>query len=156
MNMKKGNYIVSAVCAVLGIAIITIASGYPTAADYGTGVPGPGLWPISISAVMLLCAALLMAQTLKMPEEENEEIELWTPNTRRVYISMLILAIYCIVLQPVGYIISTTVMQFVFIQWFGKKKPYITLLIALVITLVSYFAFKNLLNVPVDFGMFAL
>lgn len=156
MNMKKGNYVVSVVCAVLGIAIIGIASGYPTAADYGTGVPGPGLWPIVISVVMLLCAALLMVRTLKMPPEENEEITLWTPGTRRVYISMIILTIYCIILHPVGYIISTTVMQFVFIQWFAKKKPYITLLIALAITLVSYFAFKNLLNVPVDFGFFAI
>lgn len=156
MNMKKGNFIVSIVCAILGITIITVALGYPTAEDYGTGVPGPGLWPIVISAIMLLCAVLLMAQTLRMKDEENKEIELWTPNTRRVYISMLILALYCVILQPVGYIISTTLMQCTFIQWFGKKKPYITLAIALVITLVSYFAFKLLLNVPMDFGFFAI
>ena len=41
--MKKGNIIVSVLCAILGITVIAIASGYPTAADYGTGVPGPGL-----------------------------------------------------------------------------------------------------------------
>ena len=54
------------------------------------------------------------------------------------------------------FIISTAVMQFVFIQWFAKKKPYITALISIVITMLVYCAFRFLLNVPINFGMFAL
>ena len=33
--MKKGNLVLAAVCAVLGIGIIAISSGYPTAAEIG-------------------------------------------------------------------------------------------------------------------------
>ena len=51
--MKKGNLVLAAICAVMSIGIIVVASDYPTAADYGTGVPGPGLWPIVISIVLL-------------------------------------------------------------------------------------------------------
>ena len=43
-NMKKINLIFSGICAAIGIFLIVLAAGYPTAADYGTGVPGPGLW----------------------------------------------------------------------------------------------------------------
>ena len=154
--MKKGNIIVSVLCAILGITVIAIASGYPTAADYGTGVPGPGLWPICIPVVMLLCAAILAARTLKMKSEDDEKIELWTPGTRRVYISMLILVIYTILLHPVGFILTTTAMLFTFIQWFGKKKIYITFAISAAATLVVYFAFKYLLNVPMAFGLFSI
>ena len=34
--MKKGNLVLAAICAVLGVGIIAVASGYPKAADYGT------------------------------------------------------------------------------------------------------------------------
>ena len=154
--MKKANYVVSVLCAILGITIITISSGYPTAADYGTGVPGPGLWPICISVVLLLCAALLMLKSFKIKPEEDEKLELWTVGTRRVYISMLVLAIYIILLEPLGFILATTAMLFAFIQWFGKKKWYISLAVSVVSTLIVYFAFKLLLNVPMSFGLFAL
>ena len=153
--MKKGNIILSVICAVLGITVIAIASGYPTAADYGTGVPGPGLWPIVISVAMLICAALLMQRSLRMKGEDDTEIALWTPGTKRVYITMIILIIYAIILEPLGFLLATTAMQFVFIQWFAKKKWYITLIISAVVSVVVYLAFNYLLNVPLDFGLLA-
>ncbi len=155
--MKKGNLIFSILCAALGVGIIAVASTYPTAADYGTGVPGPGLWPIAISVVMLVCVAILLYRTWKMKPEKNTDIALWTPGTRRVYITMAILIVYVAILEFVGFIISTTVLEFIFIQWFAKKNPLITLVISVVITMVVYGAFKFLLNVPVDsFGIFVI
>lgn len=155
--MKKGNLIAAGLCALLAVVVIGISSTYPTSAAYGTGVPGPGLWPTVISVLLLVCSGILTYRTLvKMKPEENTSLNLLSAGSRRVYLTMLILLVYVLVLKPVGFIISTTAMEFVFMQWFGKKKPYITLLIALSITLISYFAFKNLLNVPINFGLFAI
>lgn len=154
--MKKANFIVSIVFAVLGLGVIAIASGYPKAEAYGTGVPGPGLWPIAISIVLLVCAAILMYKTLKMKPEEDEAVILWSADTRRVYISMLILLIYTIILEPVGFILSTIAMLLIFIQWFSKKKWYISLIISAALSLGIYSIFKFVLNVPIDFGFFAL
>lgn len=155
--MKKGNLVLSAVCAVLGVGIIAVALGYPKAADYGTGVPGPGLWPIVISIVLLACTALLLLKTLRMSPEKDTKIELWTTGTRRVYITMGILLVYLIVLPFLGFIISTFVLELIFIQWFAKKNPIITVVIAAAITMVVYCAFRFLLNVPVNtFGIFAI
>ena len=154
--MKKANYIVSIVCAVLGIGIIFIASGYPDAEAYGTGVPGPGLWPIAVSIVMLACAALLMLKTLKMKPEDDTGVVLWSADTRRVYISMLILLIYTVILETVGFLLSTLAMLFIFIQWFSKKKWFISLGISAAVTMAIYSVFKFVLNVPIDFGFFAL
>ena len=154
--MKKANFIVSIVCAVLGVGIILIASSYPDAEAYGTGVPGPGLWPIVVSIVMLACAALLMFKTLKMKPEDNTDVVLWNADTRRVYISMLILLIYTVILETVGFLLSTVAMLFIFIQWFSKKKWFISLAISAAVTMVIYSVFKFVLNVPIDFGFFAL
>ena len=152
--MKKGNLILAAVCAVLGIGIIAISSTYPTAADYGTGVPGPGLWPTAISVVLLLCTAILLYRTWKMKPEQDSKIELWSTGTRRVYITMAILVIYVLLLEPLGFIIDTIILEFVFIQWFAKKNPIITFVISAAITMVVYCAFQFLLNVPVgSFGI---
>lgn len=152
--MKKMNLIFAAICAVIGVALIIMAAGYPTAADYGTGVPGPGLWPIVISALMLAMAALLVMKSLKMAPEKNTEVPMWNEGTKRVYITMGILFVYVALLEFLGFIIATTIMEAIFIQWFAKKKPWITVILALVITLVIYCVFQYVLNVPVgSFGI---
>ena len=140
--MKKGNLVLAAICAVTGIGIIAVASGYPTAADYGTGVPGPGLWPTVISVVLLACTAILLYRTT---------------GTRRVYLAMGILVVYLLVLPFLGFIISTFLLELIFIQWFAKKNPIITAIISAAITMVVYCAFRFLLNVPVNtFGIFVI
>ena len=155
-NMKKINLIFSGICAVIGILLIVLAAGYPTAADYGTRVPGPGLWPIVISAFMLTLAALLVMKSIKMPAEKNVDVPMWNEGTKRVYITMGILFAYTLVLQFLGFIIATTIMEAIFIQWFAKKKPWITAIISLVVTLVIYVVFQYVLNVPVgSFGILA-
>ena len=152
--MKKMNLIFSGICAAIGVFLIVLAAGYPTAADYGTGVPGPGLWPIVISAVMLAMAALLVMKSVKMPAEKNVDVPMWNEGTKRVYITMGILFAYTLVLEFLGFIIATTVMEAIFIQWFAKKKPWITAIIALVVTVAIYVVFQYVLNVPVgSFGL---
>ena len=154
--MKKINLIFSGICAVIGILLIVLAAGYPTAADYGTGVPGPGLWPIVISAFMLTLAALLVMKSIKMPAEKNVDVPMWNEGTKRVYITIGILFAYTLVLEFLGFIIATTIMEAIFIQWFAKKKPWITGIISLVVTLVIYVVFQYVLNVPVgSFGILA-
>ena len=154
--MKKMNLMFSGICAAIGVFLIVLAAGYPTAADYGTGVPGPGLWPIVISAVMLAMAALLVMKSVKMPAEKNVDVPMWNEGTKRVYITMGILFAYTLVLEFLGFIIATTIMEAIFIQWFAKKKPIITVLISVVVTLVIYCVFQFVLNVPVgSFGILA-
>jgi putative tricarboxylic transport membrane protein len=154
--MKKMNLIFAGICAAIGALLIILAAGYPTAADYGTGVPGPGLWPIVISAVMLAMSALLAMKSIKMPAEKNTDVPMWNQGTKRVYITMGILFAYVAVLEFLGFIIATTVMEAIFIHWFAKKKPWVTAVIALVVTLVIYCVFQYVLNVPVgSFGILA-
>lgn len=152
--MKKANFIMSAIFGVLGLAIIIIAFGYPKASDYGTGVPGPGLWPIVISCVMLFCSGLLVLKSLKMQPEDDKPVVLWSVGSRRVYICMVILMVYTLLLKPIGFIIDTFALEFIFLQWFAKKKWYKTALISAVITMSVYCVFKFVLNVSMGFGLF--
>lgn len=155
--MKKANLIFSFLIMLLGFVIIGISLGYPRAESYGTGVPGPGLWPIVIAIVMIFCSVVLLIRTFRFHKDEEKTVEFNNSNTKRVYISMGILILYTLALEPLGFIISTFILEAVFIQWFSRKNPLVTALIALGTTLGIYFIFKYALNVPIDsFGIFSI
>lgn len=152
--MKKGNIIASILVIALGIYVIITCMGYPKAEAYGTGVPGPGLWPGVVAGCMVAAGLALLIKSLRMKPEEDTPIAMWTDGTKRVYITMAILVAYVAILGVVGFILSTIVMLFIFIQWFSKTKPVVTAVISVVTTMVIYCIFRFLLEVPVDFGLF--
>ena len=67
--MRKGNIIAGIVCAAVALYVIVTCLSYPRAEAYGTGVPGPGLWPGIIAALLLICSVGLIAGTLMMKKE---------------------------------------------------------------------------------------
>ena len=155
--MKKGNLILAALCILLGIGVIAVSSTSPTAESYGTGVPGPGLWPMAIAIVLLACSAMLLYNTWRMKPEKNTDIDLFGPGPKRAYISMAILVVYVLLLEPLGFIIATTILEFIFIRWFSKKSYVVSFVIAAAVTAVVYGIFQFVLNVPVgSFGLIRL
>lgn len=82
---------------------------------------GSGLWPGIIAALLLICSVGLIAGTLMMKKEDLPELPMWTPGTKRVYISMAILLVYMLVLSTVGFIIPSVIMLFAFCQWFPQR-----------------------------------
>lgn len=122
--MKKANLIVSAVMTILSIIIICISAQYPRASAYGTGAPGPGLWPIVICIIVIAMSVILAVKTLCGAKDEECETELVLIDTdhMRVYLSMAVLLIYFFLLKPLGFIIPTVLMVTFFIWWFSKKS----------------------------------
>ncbi len=120
--MKKANLIISAVMIILSVVIICISATYPRASAYGTGAPGPGLWPIVISIIVIAMAVLLAVKTLlgSKDEECNVELVLIDIDHIRVYLSMVVLLVYFTLLKPLGFIIPTVLMVTFFIWWFSK------------------------------------
>lgn len=151
--MKKGNIVASALCILLGTSIVIICLGYPKAESYGTGAPGPGLWPGLIAVGLVLVGIWLLISTLRAPEETMEKITLFGEGQKRVYLSMLILILYTFLLPTIGFIPVTVLMLYFFIQWFAKYNWYLSLSIAVIVTVGVYLVFKFVLSVPIDFGM---
>lgn len=150
--MKKGNMITAVITMALSIYVMITCLGYPKAEAYGTGVPGPGLWPGVIAGMMFLASLCLLVKSLRMRPEEDTPIDMKTEGTKRVYITMAILIVYVALMGIVGFIPMTIIMLCVFIKWFAKIKPATTVIISAVSTLVIYCVFRFVLNVPVNFG----
>lgn len=153
--MKKGNIIASLLCIALGAYVVITCLGYPKAEVYGTGAPGPGLWPGVIGAGLIAAALWVLIKALRTPAEEQGQIDIWGTGPKRVYVTMAILLVYAYLTTVVGFIPTTIVMLFIFVHWFAKYKWYATLAISVATTVLVYVIFKFALNVPIDFGMIA-
>lgn len=153
--MKKGNIIASLLCMALGGYVVITSMGYPKAEQYGTGAPGPGLWPGVIGAGLVLAALYILIYALRTPEDVQGQINVWGEGPKRVYVTMAILLVYCYLVSVVGFIPTTVVMLFIFIHWFAKYKWFVTLGISVATAILVYVIFKFALNVPIDFGMIA-
>ena len=153
--MKKGNIIASVLCIALGAYVVITSLGYPKAEVYGTGAPGPGLWPGVIGAGLIAASLWVLIKALTTPAEEQGQIEVWGVGQKRVYVTMAILLVYAYLMTIVGFIPTTIVMLFIFVHWFAKYKWWQTLLISVAVSVFVYIVFKFALNVPIDFGMIA-
>lgn len=152
--MKKGNMVFSLVCIVLGLYIIIVSMGYPKAAAYGTGVPGPGMWPGIIAACLVVVSIVLLVKSIRMPKEVADNVPEINSGNKRVLISVIGLVAYVASLNILGFIISTVIMLFAFIQWFSKGELWKSAIISVVTTILIYSVFRFLLHVPIDFGLF--
>lgn len=151
--MKKGNIIASVLSIILGAYVVITSLGYPKAEAYGTGAPGPGMWPGIIGGLLIACALWLLVDTLRAPADSLGTITVWGDGPKRVYITMAILVVYVLTVTQIGFIPMTIILLFLFITWFAKYKWYLTLIISVAVTIAIYVIFKFALNVPIDFGM---
>lgn len=153
--MKKGNIIASILCILLGAYIVITCLGYPKAEAYGTGAPGPGMWPGIIGGLLIAASLWLLISTLRAPKDSLGEIVIWGDGPKRVYVTMALLVVYVLAIPEIGFIPLSILLLFIFINWFAKYKWYLSLIISVAVTLLIYVIFKFALSVPIDFGMIA-
>ncbi len=146
--MKKGNIIIASIFSVFAIFVIYMSLQLPPSKD---GVPGPGTWPILISVIMLGAAITIIINSLR--NKENEELLLNTPNHIRVYITMGILVGYLLIMYFIGFFVSSVLMLYILITWFGNYKLLVRIITSLIVVTIVYLVFTQILNVPFRFGL---
>ncbi|MDV5167377.1 tripartite tricarboxylate transporter TctB family protein [Photobacterium rosenbergii] len=146
--MRYGKLVISAMFMALSLFTIYFANQLP---DSRGGVPGPGVWPILISAIMFVAAFIVGIAALR--EKENLPLELLGDNQIRVYITMVALVVYFVCMNVIGFVVSTFVMLYGFITWFSNYKLLQRIGFSLVITTVVYCIFNYVLKVPFRFGI---
>ncbi|OOB78150.1 MAG: hypothetical protein ATN34_02280 [Epulopiscium sp. Nele67-Bin002] len=145
--MKKGNLILATICIILGLYVISVAMQYPA----GTGgVPGPGVFPIMISVVLIASSIAIIVSSLKM---EDVHISWLDDNTKRVYLSMVALLVYVFAMAQIGFVVTSVIFMTGMTQWFRKGKPIVNAGISVAFVAIVYFVFGMLLNVPLNFGI---
>lgn len=117
-------------------AIATLPLGTPTR-------PGPGLWPVVVSAAVVALSSLAM-----LSDRAGEGATPFTPRVRHVAAAVAVTAVFVWAFTWFGLVLPALAFLIVWLRWFGKESWRTTLVVAVLTTIAFYVLFVTLLAVP--------
>lgn len=152
-NMKKANYIISAIMFLVGLGIVVMSSSLKI--QIGDGDPGAGFWPMLLGALIIIFAVGLAISTWKnkkMLEEKTFTIS--TPANMRVYILFGVIALFCAILYFLGFYIGA-LLFIPAVMYLLEVRSVKKIVLTTVITLAAvYVLFGVLLNISLPDPIF--
>jgi putative tricarboxylic transport membrane protein len=137
------------ICAVLIYESSKILGG-----SFGSTI-GPGMLPMVLAGVLALLSLLNIYQTfrVKYPNEKKPKLQY-----KRFLIILVSSTLYCLLLEPLGYVISTFIFLMVGFQVMQKGKIWYSLIFAAAISYFVYFLYVDIMKgslpgFPVWLGM---
>ncbi|MCC6377247.1 MAG: tripartite tricarboxylate transporter TctB family protein [Burkholderiales bacterium] len=151
--MKFNDAVFGAIFLVLGLAIVVHVQSFP--AIPGQQV-GPALFPGLVAAGLAVCGVLLIASGLRHRSSQPWFVaEAWTRSTRHVAgfaAVVAAVAFYIAFANTLGFLVVGPLILFGLFVMFGVR-PATAALVAVVATLVIWYAFYKLLRVPLPWGV---
>ena len=121
-NMKKCNYVIALIAAILGGVILYFSAQLGIGFKQKGGTES-GTWPAIMGGVLLVAAVILLVMTLvKRKKYEEMEVALHFPANMRVYIMMGIFAVYCVLLRLLGLYLSAVLLIPSIMYVLGEKN----------------------------------
>lgn len=127
----------------LGAAFIFGSKDY-VSTSYGNQV-GSNVFPTIIGSICVILSIKLFFETFKYPKSESTN-EKNSYDYKRFGIIVVATILYCLLLLPLGYVISTFFFLIVGFQTMNKGKWWISVIIALVISVGVYYIYVNILQ----------
>jgi hypothetical protein len=116
--------------------------------------PGPGFFPLLLSFILAFLALLLLITSwIEKAREKSGEVPLSRREARKPLYILVILSIYAVSFQGLGFLLSTFLFLVLLKPVLGKKWSYVLTGAALA-TIISYLVFEVLLQsqLPKGFG----
>ncbi len=146
VNMKKCNYVISAVAAVLGVAMWALSAGLGIGFKEEGGISA-GTWPAITGGIMVGAALILLVMTLvNRKKYEEMEVVLGLPANRRVYLVMGIMVVYCLLLNVLGLYISGLILIPALMWVLGERNKKKTAIVTVVALAAIYVIFSLILG----------
>ncbi|MBG6215595.1 putative tricarboxylic transport membrane protein [Arthrobacter sp. CAN_A6] len=124
------------------LAISAIALNLTLRMPIGTpSTPGPGLWPLTVSLVLVLVAILLVVS------RDHSGQEMWTRGARTVIGAIVSLVVFIVLFPLIGFTVPAMVMSLLWLKAFGRERWLTTALIAVITPIILYLLFDQVLGV---------
>ena len=146
MNLKF-DQIASVVFLAIGILVV-VESQKISSSAYGSTI-GPSTFPLGLGILLIGLSVLLFIETIQNKKtykivEEHEDFK--SPNYKRFIIIFLSALGYVLLLDVLGYLITTFVFLVIGFQTLERGKILTSIIIAAVFSSVIYFGFVNVLG----------
>lgn len=93
---------------IISTVVIAISSTFPEAVAAGKRIPGPGFFPTLIGIALIIGGIYQIKEGLKTRDDESKKIECnW--GTVNIVLVVISLIVYSIVMQWLGYALSTLI-----------------------------------------------
>lgn len=112
----------------------------------------PGAFPLAASATMVLASCIVFINTLKRPAAEGVRFayHCFPPIVATI---MTLILIYSVVLESLGFILSSFAFLFITIQFLYRRSVLTTLSITLLALIVVYIVFRLVFQVVLPEGI---
>ena len=117
--------------------------------------PGPGLLPFICGALLGILSLIVYLQTRRSRSAKESEKPFWKNKNRvwKVLLTFIVLLTYAIVMESLGFLISTTIL-IAFLLWaIEPQRWYIVIFGSLLTSLAAYTLFELLLKLPLPQGL---
>lgn len=165
VSMRRGELAVALVLLAISAGALALATGMPT----GTvAEPGPGVFPLGISACLLALSLALVLRALLLPpaaktppadsfnpESGDDESEVQVGH-RLIWISLASLTLFGLLLEPLGFPVSAALFMTTLLRSFSKLGWLKSILGAIAAAAISWFFFVTLLGVNLPLGVLQL
>jgi putative tricarboxylic transport membrane protein len=151
--MKISDAIFGALFVLLGIVVIVHVQAFPRIPGQQVG---PGLFPGLIAAAFVVCGVLLVVAGIrKRATEPWHETADWMRSGRHFIAFTAIIggvAVYVMLADAVGFLILAPILLWVWFTTLGVRRM-AAIVVAVVATLVIWYAFYKVLRVPLPWGV---
>jgi putative tricarboxylic transport membrane protein len=148
-----------AAVVILVVAAVVLADAIRISAEGGFGPSKPGFFPMIVGIGLVAFGIAFLLRTTAVPDltlREQAQAEHTETHWRTLWTVIIALVVYAYVIEPLGYIIATTLFFFG-IAWVGGSRKWIRdLIVAVLFATVIYFGFTQLLGVRLPAGLLGI
>ena len=116
--------------------------------------PGSGFISFWSGIFLGLLALILLIQSIRPTRGNRAQKGKEKTNWKAVSLILGSLIGYTLFLQPLGFIITTTLFVLVLLKWIEKKGWFLSVLTSLILAFASYYVFRILLDAKLPTGLF--
>jgi len=151
--MKINDAVFGAVLLLLGIAVLMAVQAFPKIPGQNVG---PGLFPGLIATGMAICGVLLVVGGWRQRAEQPWLTPMpWMRSRPHVWsfiVTVGVVIVYIALANTVGFVLLAPVLLFaLFLSYQVRTRT--AAIVAVVVTVVIWFAFYKLLRVPLPWGV---
>jgi len=126
----------------IGVFFLIYSLEYPLKSSVG---PGAGMIPFAVSLMVIGLSVILLFQALRRPIYFRDILPK-SEGLRKIILVFVAAAIFLAVIPYTGFVIASTIL--LFILYVQHYRWYVSAGLALGISLLAFWVFGNLLNIP--------
>lgn len=150
--MKKVNIIAGFVFMLFSFCIFIGAMSFKQTLIVDSGL-GADFFPKVVSIITLILSGSLIYSSYKNKTLGSNIKEVFNSDMKKPLLGMFLIIIYAICINIIGYLVSTIVFCYIFLQIFKVKKKITKILVSLIFSSIIYYIFSNLFMINLPQGL---